>query len=76
MSSRIGRGRCAIAEGYIPTQSTSDTRQLESHQTICLLNAGDEEARIEAMVYFADRKPLKHYSAVASQVCTSANYGQ
>ncbi len=53
----IGRRRWAIAEGYIPAQSTSGTRQLESHETICLLNAGDEDARIEVMVYFADREP-------------------
>lgn len=46
--SGIGRRRWAIAEGYIPAQSTGDTRQLESHETICLLNAGDEDARIEA----------------------------
>jgi hypothetical protein len=62
--------------GYIPAQSTGDTRQLESHETICLLNAGDEDACIEVMVSFADREPLKNHSAVASQACTSAKYGQ
>ncbi len=61
MSSGIGRRRWAIAEGYIPAQSTGDTRQLESHETICLLNAGDEDARIEVMVYFADREPAGPY---------------
>ncbi|MGH8473133.1 MAG: sensory rhodopsin transducer [Gammaproteobacteria bacterium] len=57
MNSGIGGRHWAIAEGYIPAQSTNDTRQLESHETICLLNAGDAEACIEVMVYFADREP-------------------
>jgi len=61
MSSGIARRRWAIAEGYIPAQSTGDTRQLESHETICLLNAGDGDARIEVMVYFADREPAGPY---------------
>jgi len=61
MSSGIGRRRWAIAEGYIPAQSTGDTRQLESHETICLLNAGDDDARIEVMLYFADREPAGPY---------------
>lgn len=61
MSSGIGRRRWAIAEGYIPAQSTGETHQLESHETICLLNAGDEDARIEVMVYFADREPAGPY---------------
>lgn len=61
MSSAIGRRRWAIAEGYIPAQSTGDSRQLESHETICVLNAGHEDARIEVMVYFADREPAGPY---------------
>lgn len=61
MSSAIGRKRWAIAEGYIPAKSTGDTRQLESHETMCLLNAGDEDAHIEVMVYFADREPAGPY---------------
>jgi hypothetical protein len=73
MSSGIGPRHRAIAEGYIPTQSTSGTRRLESHETIYLLNAGDEEALIEVMVYFADPEPLKNHT---SQACASAKYGQ
>ena len=51
MSNAIGRTRWAIAEGYIPAQSTGGTRQLVSHETMCLLNAGDEDAHVEVRVY-------------------------
>lgn len=53
----IGRKRWAIAEGYIPGRSTGSGRALESHETACLLNAGDAEAHVEITIFFADREP-------------------
>jgi hypothetical protein len=68
MSQPIGRRVWAIAEGYIPSSSTGSTRELTSHETICILNAGDEEARVEVTLYFADRPPAGPYVfAVAGQ---------
>jgi len=68
MSQPIGRRVWAIAEGYIPSSSTGSTRELTSHETICVLNAADEEARIEVTLYFADRPPAGPYVfAVAGQ---------
>jgi hypothetical protein len=61
MSNAIGRTRWAIAEGYIPAESTGGTRQLVSHETMCPLNAGDEDAHVEVRVYFADREPAGPY---------------
>jgi hypothetical protein len=61
MSNAIGRTRWAIAEGYIPAKSTGGTRQLVSHETMCLLNAGDEDAHVEVRVYFSDREPAGPY---------------
>ncbi|HEY1310964.1 MAG TPA: sensory rhodopsin transducer [Pseudolabrys sp.] len=61
MTKQIGRYAWAIAEGYIPPASTGTTRELISHETVCILNAGDEDARIEIMVYFADREPVGPY---------------
>jgi hypothetical protein len=61
MSNAIGRTRWAIAEGYIPAESTGGTRQLVSHETMCLLNAGDEDAHVEVRVYFSDREPAGPY---------------
>lgn len=57
----IGKKRWAIAEGYLPPRSTGDSRQLVSHEALCLLNAGDVEARVSVMVYFADREPVGPY---------------
>mgnify|MGYP005851769287 CR=1 FL=1 len=51
----------AIAEGYIPGASTGEGRALESHETVCLLNAGEEDAAVEITVYFADREPAGPY---------------
>src|ERR1700739_71918 len=57
----IGRKRWAIAEGYIPSESSFSDRALISHETACILNAGDREARVKITVYFADREPVGPY---------------
>jgi hypothetical protein len=59
--SEIGRRVWAIAEGYIPPSSSSDTRELTSHETVCILNAGKTPAHVEIMIYFADRAPVGPY---------------
>jgi hypothetical protein len=61
MSNAIGCRRWAVAEGYIPPASTGTTRELTSHETLCILNAGEEEARVEITVYFANRGPAGPY---------------
>jgi hypothetical protein len=57
----IGHKIWAIADGYIPPQSTGTTRELISHETVCILNAGDDDARVEITVYFADREAVGPY---------------
>ena len=57
----IGRRRWAIAEGYIPSESAFSDRALISHETACILNAGDREALIEITILFADREPVGPY---------------
>jgi hypothetical protein len=57
----IGRRRWAIAEGYIPSDSAFNDRALISHETACILNAGDRDARIEITILFADREPVGPY---------------
>src|SRR6202040_3421917 len=42
----IGRRRWAIAEGYIPSESAFADRALISHETACILNAGDRTAQV------------------------------
>ena len=53
----IGHRVWAIAEGYLPPSSTGTTRQLASHETVCILNTGDSDADVEITVYFAEREP-------------------
>ena len=61
MSDPIGRRRWAIAEGYIPSWSNGPEPQFTSHETVCLLNASDEEANVEITVFFSDREPAGPY---------------
>jgi hypothetical protein len=58
----VGRRRWVIPEGYIPSGSMDDTdRALVSHETACMLNAGDEDAQVSIMVFFTDREPAGPY---------------
>lgn len=57
----IGRKRWVIAEGYIPSQSSFYDRTLISHETACILNAGDAAAHVAITIFFADREPVGPY---------------
>lgn len=57
----IGKRRWAIAEGYIPATSQGTSREMISHEAICILNAGLKPAHIEIRIYFTNRKPVGPY---------------
>ena len=57
----IGRTVWAIAEGYIPSGSTGPAPEMTSHETACILNAGDRDAHVEITIYYADRDPAGPY---------------
>jgi hypothetical protein len=57
----IGRTRWAIAEGYIPGDSTGPEPAMTSHETLCFLNTGDQDAEVEITLYFADKEPVGPY---------------
>lgn len=59
--SPIGRKRWAIAEGYIPGWSHGPEPQMVSHETVCLLNASDQDAHVEITIFFKDREPAGPY---------------
>lgn len=63
----IGRRRWAIAEGWIPPQSTGPAPELTSHETACLLNAGDEDAHVTFTVFFKDREPVEYRVTVPAR---------
>ena len=57
----IGRRHWAIAEGWIPSESSFSDRALISHETACILNTGDKEAHVTITVFFANRDPVGPY---------------
>jgi hypothetical protein len=61
MSEPIGRKRWAIAEGYIPGWSHGPEPEMTSHETACILNAGDQDAQVEITIYFEDRESVGPY---------------
>lgn len=60
----VGRRVWAIAEGYIPSGSVDPSDPaLLSHETACILNAGEEPAAVEVTIFFKDREPAGPYRA-------------
>lgn len=58
----IGKKHWAIAEGYIPPDSTDgEDRRFLSHETACMLNANDRDAQVRITLYFSDRDPVGPY---------------
>jgi hypothetical protein len=57
----IGHKIWAIPEGYIPSRSTGPDPEFTSHETACILNAGDQDANIEIIIYFSDKEPVGPY---------------
>lgn len=61
MGTPLGKRRWAVAEGHIPGWSHGPEPEMVSHETACLLNAGDEDAHVELTAYFSDREPVGPY---------------
>ena len=57
----VGATEWVIAEGYIPAWSHGPEPDFTSHETACMLNAGDRDAHVEITVYFKDREPAGPY---------------
>lgn len=57
MERTIGRRIWVIPEGYIPVGSHGPAPEMVSHETACLLNAGDEEAQVRITIFYPDRDP-------------------
>ena len=64
MPRAIGRTKWVIPEGYIPSASHGPVPAMLSHETACLLNAGDHDAHVQLTIYFADRDPCGPYQVV------------
>ena len=56
-----GVKRWAIAEGYIPAGSHGPEPQFTSHETVCILNTTDNDARVTITIFYAAREPSGPY---------------
>jgi hypothetical protein len=63
----LGHRRWAIAEGWIPSQSSFSDSALQSHETACILNAGDKTAHVRITIFYADREPVVYPVTVAAR---------
>ena len=61
MEQGIGVREWVIAEGYIPPESHGPEPEMISHETVCVLNAGDQDAHVEITIYYSDRDPIGPY---------------
>ena len=59
---RLGARLWVIADGYIPPHSTGPEPAMTSHDSVCILNANDEDARVQLFLYFTDREPVGPYT--------------
>ncbi|MGZ5615446.1 MAG: sensory rhodopsin transducer [Methylobacter sp.] len=57
----IGHKRWVIADGYIPPSSSGASREMVSHDAICILNCNTQDAHVEVTLYFSDREPVGPY---------------
>jgi hypothetical protein len=61
MKAELGKHFWAIPEGYIPPESTGPGPEMTSHEAVCILNAGEETAKVSITIYFSDRDPQGPY---------------
>jgi hypothetical protein len=66
MNITIGHKIWAIPEGYIPGESHGPEPQFTSHETACILNAGEKEAHIEITIFFSDKDPKGPYKVTVA----------
>jgi|SRR5581483_3279340 len=57
----LGHKRWAIAEGWIPSGGSFADPALASHETACILNAGDAPAHVSLTILFENRDPAGPY---------------
>lgn len=57
----IGSKDWVVADGYIPPGSTGPAPEMTSHDSVCMLNAGAQDAVVELWVYFTDCEPSGPY---------------
>jgi hypothetical protein len=62
----IGSRTWVIGDGWIPPRSTGPEPEMISHDSACMLNAGERDAAVEITLYFTDREPIGPYELTVS----------
>lgn len=57
----IGSRTWVIADGYIPPASSGPAPAMTSHDSACMLNAGERDAQVSIHLHFTDRDPAGPY---------------
>jgi len=57
----IGRKRLAIAEAHVTWRSPFSEEAVVSHETACIVIAGDRQAHVKLTLFFTDREPVGRY---------------
>lgn len=57
----IGKTTWVIPDGFLPTTSSGEQ---VSHEAVCVLNLGDEDAVIQLTFYFEDQAPIADFESV------------
>lgn len=57
----IGMTTWVVADGWIPPTSTGPEPEMTSHDTVCILNAGMDDAHVQLTLYFVDAPPAGPY---------------
>jgi len=60
----LGRRRWAIAEGYIPGESTGPKPAMTSHEALCILNCGQRDVHVQVTIFYEEREPVGPYRLV------------
>ncbi|PYI51827.1 sensory rhodopsin transducer [Paenibacillus flagellatus] len=61
MAAGAGSTHWVIPDGYIPEKSAGE---LTSHESVCVLNTGFEDAQLVFTIYFEDREPLESIGVI------------
>ncbi|SDN88103.1 sensory rhodopsin transducer [Alkalicoccus daliensis] len=59
MTTSHGKTHWFIPDGFIPPDSSGE---MESHESICVLNCGETASRLTINAYFEDREPIEQFT--------------
>lgn len=63
MAAAKGETHWIIPDGYIPPESSGS---LTSHESICVVNLGKDDANLKITIFYEDRDPLEEIPAVVA----------